>query len=114
MNVGWPEAVISIALVTALVLIFFLLRRRLRKATVHVPGFHGGFEADEPQRLADQELQVHDSLLKNADLTMSKGVRTGFFGSKVKKTTIRVTGGDLPAQPGQTDQTDPAPGTAAP
>ncbi|WP_405852379.1 hypothetical protein OG361_06635 [Streptomyces sp. NBC_00090] len=95
MNVGWPEAVIAIAGAAAVVAVFFMLRHRLRRATVHMPGVSAGFEGNEEQRpLDDQELQVHDSVLKRSRFTLRKGVRTAFFRSKVKHSTITITVAD--------------------
>ncbi|MFE6067717.1 hypothetical protein [Streptomyces sp. NPDC056525] len=107
MNVGWPEAVIAIATAVAIVTIFFLLRRRLRKASVRMPGVHAGFEAGEEQRpLTDQEMQAHDSLLKDSEFTIRKGARTAFFRSKVKNSTVRVTDSSDP------EETSDGPGPA--
>ncbi|MFB7591852.1 hypothetical protein [Streptomyces sp. NPDC056169] len=95
MNVGWPEAVIAIVGVAAVVAMVFALRHRLRKATVKMPGVSAGFESNEEQRgLSGQEFQAHDSVFKHSELTMPKGARTAFFRSKAKRSKLTITGGD--------------------
>ncbi|MGW8768286.1 hypothetical protein ACWGN5_38070 [Streptomyces sp. NPDC055815] len=109
MNVGWPEVVIALAGFAAVVGMFFAIRHRMRKATVRMPGVSAGFEANEEQRgLADQELQAHDSVLKRSEFTLRKGVRTAFFRSKVKHSTVKIIGAD------GTDTTDAPTGTEGP
>ncbi|MEU3750739.1 MULTISPECIES: hypothetical protein [Streptomyces] len=111
MNVGWPEAVIAIVGVAALVAMVFALRHRLRKVTVRMPGASAGFEgSEEPRGLSEQEFQAHDSVFKNSELTMPKGARTAFFRSKAKRSKLTITTGDgtgsAPAgEPTGTDRT---------
>ncbi|MFJ7960584.1 hypothetical protein ACIQ62_30260 [Streptomyces sp. NPDC096319] len=112
MNVGWPEAVIAIAGFAAVVGMFFLIRHRLKKATVRMPGVTAGFEANEEQRgLSEQELQAHDSVFKRSRFHLREGVRTAFFRSKVKHTTVTITGRDSTPAPASGT---PVSGTPAP
>ncbi|MEU6096188.1 hypothetical protein [Streptomyces sp. NPDC047079] len=108
MNITWPEAVIAVVIIVAVVAIAVTLRHRLKNASIQGYGVRANLEGTERQEpLTDQELQAHDSLVKNSHFSLVKGVRTAFFRSKVRGTVVQITSDDgsgrTPGAPGSTE-----------